>query len=1513
MAQCSLSAREFIQNTFGPTVAVVCSHDAEVLAQKNNLSFVEMLRPFCRLTSEAHIRDPAGQSHSIHNLCLIIQEMNTQPPSAAIHKKLCHDAVQNSQLPLSEGQSSVLSVGSYDLQISASTPWYEAYRESVLQSMATSDHEFIRHFVACMLVVSTGHADPMDQFAKLSQQQHHLQHSSNTTHPKWLCPNIFKYYVLLHDNSEGEEEKADAIYQSMKSTYGSHACHLLRINSRAKTTVDATSMASEQMCMPDPWSQYLNKVNQQDPMENDASPANDPSMFPDQVSEGTSPATEDCNIVLTPNSSEEDIVMVQVDGSPNSEMVPHPLADVDSQSNHTVASPTDPLSNPPTDPLSNPPTDPLTDSLITNNANGSNSVPQTGKGANQGTAPAPVKTPGGSNVHGAHLTLSDHDRLRIFVHEFVVRGLLPYIERMIRSLSEQLASRKGIQRSLFNATKKLFMGNKQNEKLLSAPQSDSSPKYLRESPEIQMRRRADLAFMVQMYELAYTSYHTAKGDFGNDQAWMHYAGSLEFAAISAFMLGHIQKSYPSHYMENAVTTYLTTCKQPHLATRAVLIGTEIQKARFMYSEAALEFIRLTGEDSDLRSALFLEQAAHCFINSSRPMVRKYAFHMILAGHRFSKAGQRKHALRSYCQALQVYKGKGWALAEDHINLTVGRQSFNLKQLENATAAFKHLLTRDSRQPAVQQVAFLREYLAIFKQLLTIQYADGQTLGALPQLPLPVIKKSATRILLASPDRPQYSDNRVAATSVTFGCIFNKTEMEEWCSMEEAVTMAANKTKVVPSWFQFHPQLLHSGTDNSISPVGILGEPMTVELVLENPLKISLVLTNITLLWKFLPVNYEGGNQENPEHQPQVLTNEPHVSGSDVPGVDSAVKVQCIPEVVLAGNDYKLLRLGLTPLQTGELHIVGVAYNLSAQSSGQTTGQGSDPLNQEVVNAHGRPVVKRPVSFTSGPAQVQGRQDLDIQGPRLNSTKAERCGMLYGPDRRLDPVIAPHMPLLEVTFSSMPSNLMCGEIVKVTMEISNVGKCPLHKLHTIVDRPEIFSFVSHAHEVSSNSSSSQSQTSSISDSSVISQSADGHSGRTIPISEEGLCAAHSVDTGKCNVSSVSEIVLPEGQLAPGCSLQMPMWIRGPDDSGLHDVRVLFFYETTEENTQIRHRTLQHTATIHTSNSVSLTARADRAHTIDGRTSDSHDPNSLNLVVSLTVENMNQVHDSSITEISLQQVTSVSPWWRLSPLSGMESGVSLPFSSMGTPVGSGSTAENGTQGWLAPGGQTQSGGPLQECCAADLALLVLWKAFVVDEEGRDHTLYGQSHLLLDQLSAEVLSHPVRKLPVEQKQIKFAKQPVSQDPVLPSPGVMTSLVKYSLKYSEMLQHDFTRNRICPLPVMLTLCNCTDSALDVVIETTSAIENESTSDAARARVGPPSSLSTSSSGFSWVGQSSRHLSLACRQDQQVQILSCCSQPGVFDLSGLRVLAAPAGATWAREPVLQQRMSSCLLTVTAV
>ena len=69
------------------------------------------------------------------------------------------------------------------------------------------------------------------------------------------------------------------------------------------------------------------------------------------------------------------------------------------------------------------------------------------------------------------------------------------------------------------------------------------------------------------------------------------------------------------------------------------------------------------QEFDLRSAVLLEQAAYCYLNMSVPHIRKFAFYMVLAGHRYSKSCQRKHSLRCYNIALQVYEGKKWSLAE----------------------------------------------------------------------------------------------------------------------------------------------------------------------------------------------------------------------------------------------------------------------------------------------------------------------------------------------------------------------------------------------------------------------------------------------------------------------------------------------------------------------------------------------------------------------------------------------------------------------------------------------------------------------------------------------------------------------------------------------------------------------------------------------------------------------------------------------------------------------------------
>lgn len=150
---------------------------------------------------------------------------------------------------------------------------------------------------------------------------------------------------------------------------------------------------------------------------------------------------------------------------------------------------------------------------------------------------------------------------------------------------------------------------------------------------------------------------------------------------------------------------------------------ECLKTARLYSEVAKQLIRMTSEESDLRSALLLEQAAYCFLVTQPPMHRKYAFHIVLAGNRYSRAGQRKHAYRCYRQAYQVFQKRDWSLAEDHIQYTVAKQAYMLKQLEEASSSFAHLLRPGSLQSAQQQSSFLKEYITTQNVRICIIHFD----------------------------------------------------------------------------------------------------------------------------------------------------------------------------------------------------------------------------------------------------------------------------------------------------------------------------------------------------------------------------------------------------------------------------------------------------------------------------------------------------------------------------------------------------------------------------------------------------------------------------------------------------------------------------------------------------------------------------------------------------------------------------------------------------------------------
>uniref|UniRef100_A0A672T8F2 Trafficking protein particle complex subunit 8 n=1 Tax=Sinocyclocheilus grahami TaxID=75366 RepID=A0A672T8F2_SINGR len=1403
MAQCVQSVQEYIQDSFVPMVAVLCSEDAERVTRKNSLSFPELLRPFCRLTSEGHLRDPNNQVVVVKGLRISVTGINTRPPQTPEMQRLLSQAVSVCQPP-EVSPANVITAGDYDLNISATTPWFETYRENFLQSMPASEHEFLNHYLACMLVVSSCEAVPTERFLKLSQEQHRIQHSGEYTHPKWFIPNTLKYYVLLHDISEGDEQRADSVYEDMKQRYGTQGCYLLKINSRSGSTG-----ADEQM--PDPWSQYLHKTSIHNPV---------------------SLNTLNLKYFL--------------------EVLTHPLQ---------LDQPTDA-------------------GYPSNNASQSvNNVdmtrPQKQASVTSHTTPTP---------RGTCLTLNDHDHIRQFIQEFTFRGLLPHIEKNIRQLNDQLVSRKGLSRSLFSATKKLFGGGKVPEKSIAELKNTAGLLYPSEAPELQIRKMADLCFLVQHYELAYNCYHTAKKDFLSDQAMLYAAGALEMAAVAAFLQSGAPRPYPAHYMDTAIQTYRDVCKNMLLAERCCLLSAEILKSQTKYSDAATLLIKMTSEDSDLRSALLLEQAAHCFINMRGPMVRKFAFHMILAGHRFSKAGQKRHALRCYCQALQVYKGKGWALAEDHINFTIGRQSFTLRQPDNAVAAFRHILINDSKQSAVQQTAFLREYLYVYKSMSQV---TGD--GSLPQLPLPCLHSSQTRVFCGH-ERRLAEGEKQAATHVSLDQEFDRDLSQLWRELEERVVAVVNRG-AVPITFQPSQCCLNSQTDNLRYPLAVVEEPIIVEVVFRNPLKVPLALSALCLLWKFTPKDFS---------DPQGST-----AGETITNEKEAASLK---EVRLL-----IARLKLLPHKTGELHVLGVVYNLD-------TG--------EVDNSEG--------SLAEDLMCVRGQQNLEIQGSRLNMTKEEKTSVTYGPDHRLDPIITPPMPLLEVFFINFPTGLLCGEIRKAWVEFVNMSAVPLTGLRVASTHPEFFTFGSAA-----------------SDLTPVTPTAAEHCSAyktvAMPPSVETVSlvspAAFGVTSGDRPV--VAEIPLSQGVLGPGEALQIPLWLRGPDREGVHEINFLFYYESTEKTAKLSHRVLRHTAFICASRSLSIRATASRSNTLHSRereTEERQEEEEKNgsMLVFVDVENIN-TSEAGVREFHIVQVSSSSRQWRLhkcinpvgdkdSKLASRERGklcfkatrcrteeaTSEKYTFADLNLGNEQIVSSTTpcadfffrrglpseprRGGVSTGGASQmwrqSGTDdgvtniVKKCSEVELDIIVLWKAYVV-EDNKQLILEGQLHVALQTIGKEACSLSQKEETQEMVLLKFKPDippPVSK----PSLEQLSHLIKTCLHYPESYDHPFPQKSLCMVPVTLTLSNCSLAQVDVIVD----LRHKTTS---------PESLEVHGS-FSWLGQTQYKLQLQAQEVYRLSLKACFFQAGVYNLGTPRVFAKLAQTSAMCETSQQSAMPALII-----
>ena len=279
------------------------------------------------------------------------------------------------------------------------------------------------------------------------------------------------------------------------------------------------------------------------------------------------------------------------------------------------------------------------------------------------------------------------------LRQMIESTLIPWTEKQMRFLYDAISARKGIRKSI----KQLF-GMAPTSGLIRGA---TSYIYKLESDEMQNRKLADMAMSLGLYELAFKFYHNARDEFRADGACLYFAGASEMTAVSSFFVSKFQK----HYFEQAISTYQEVCKAFDLAARCTLLATDCIR-KLHPNDAALFFIRMTSEDSDLRSGLFLEQAAKCFDESLVPRKRKASFHYVLAGHRYNKCGLKRHALLCY----RKFCSSSWTAAIEHVDFTVARLYIQLSASSGDKSSLRtmglELLRRNS-----EKVLFFQELVA----------------------------------------------------------------------------------------------------------------------------------------------------------------------------------------------------------------------------------------------------------------------------------------------------------------------------------------------------------------------------------------------------------------------------------------------------------------------------------------------------------------------------------------------------------------------------------------------------------------------------------------------------------------------------------------------------------------------------------------------------------------------------------------------------------------------------------
>ncbi|KAF9320941.1 Trafficking protein particle complex 8 [Podila horticola] len=846
------SARELVTKVMSPRIAVVASQGANELCQANHLaSVVDLFRPFGEhIEGRVTVHGSMGLPSAIDNFTLRFTEMDQlEEPDAKTSERWLSEVVRASANDFEDRfqikSREQVTPDYLHAPPEKVYPWYAKYRDVFFMTGGVSDHETFEHPVACVIAVSSLSPDPINEIHQLNN----LSTPSIVFEKTFMDPSLLKYYVLIHDCTKGNLDNALEILDRMRRTFGLH-CNILKINS-----VDPESAS-----LPKDRNAYIwARSVAQSKLLAMGHAAKDPSTTRNSLSSITSAGVSGTLADLTSQRSSMSSPVYST-GNNSPIFAQNPVFSQLGNDEEDGTFDQEPLALPPSENQS------LTLDLLLRPE-----VPR--------------------ESYGCCMSSEDINAIISVLREMLAQSIIPYMERNINHWNEQVAaSRKGIAgrfRRYFGTGSKGPASAQQSP--MAGP--NGGVIYPHAAPEAQMRKLADWAFMLRDYKFASSVYETAKKDYASDKAWKYYGGAQEMIGLCQLMtpqpLG--AKNDVDHYIESAVNSYIHKAKSPFFGSRATLLAFELFKQRNMYRESPITLTRMTAEVSDLRNGLFLEQAAHCYLKLPRPSARKYAFHMIMAGHRFNKADQKEHAYRCYMAASLVYDGKGWGLADDHISCALGRQSYQLGKSEEVLDHYKKLL-RESRQSPQQQAVYMKEFLSVYRDYTNKIEADPLR-ETFPDFPLPIVLGSTARIVLST-------------------------------------SQATNEHN--DAWAELEGNALTASSASGQRTISAVGEHVLATVNVKNPLQIPVILTDVIL-------GCEHSTSTTMFTVPVDAAEEAHLALYDQQSPEFQGKVSfaafdCdrIDRVILEPGQIRTLTFEILPKQEGQIKVMGLHCNVEGQ-------------------------------------------------------------------------------------------------------------------------------------------------------------------------------------------------------------------------------------------------------------------------------------------------------------------------------------------------------------------------------------------------------------------------------------------------------------------------------------------------------------------------------------------------------------------------------------------------------